>query len=93
MHCRDTLTGKHHVQLSEWWADFDERVMRPVFNKPDTMEEWTPRGEGARMLFMQAIQTLAFILLKSLRRVVAVCPHPLALARIDCQQAHIGYAC
>ena len=62
MHCRDTLTGKHHVQLSEWWADFDERVMRPVFNKPDAMEEWTPRGEGARMLFMRAIQTLAFII-------------------------------
>lgn len=45
--CRDTLTGKHPVQLSEWWADFDERVMRPVFNKPDAMGEWTPRAEGA----------------------------------------------
>ena len=44
--CRDTLTGMHTVQLSEWWADFDERVMRPVFNKPDAMGEWTPRAEG-----------------------------------------------
>ena len=44
--CRDTLTGKHTVQLSEWWADFDERVMRPVFNKPDAMGEWTPRADG-----------------------------------------------
>ncbi|CAL5219929.1 g1861 [Coccomyxa viridis] len=42
---KDTLTGKHPVQLSEWWADFDERVMRPVFNKPDAMGEWTPRAE------------------------------------------------
>lgn len=55
MHCRDTLTGRHHVQLSEWWADFDERVMRPVFNKPDAMEEWTPRGEGTHTLFIRAI--------------------------------------
>lgn len=62
MHCRDTLTGRHHVQLSEWWADFDERVMRPVFNKPDAMEEWTPRGDGTHMLFMRAIQILAFII-------------------------------
>ncbi len=47
--CRDTLTGKHPVQLSEWWADFDERVMRPVFNKPDAMGEWTPRAEGVSL--------------------------------------------
>ena len=47
--CRDTLTGKHPVQLSEWWADFDERVMRPVFNKPDAMGEWTLRAEGVSL--------------------------------------------
>ena len=27
-------------------ADFDERVMRPVFNKPGAMDDWTPRGGG-----------------------------------------------
>lgn len=45
---RDTLTGKHPVQLAEWWADFDERVMRPVFNKPDALDEWTPRADGRK---------------------------------------------
>ena len=34
------------MQLAEWWADFDERVMRPVFNKPGAMDDWTPRGGG-----------------------------------------------
>lgn len=37
---------RHPVQLSEWWADFDEHVMRPVFNKPDALADWTPRSEG-----------------------------------------------
>ena len=30
------MRGGQPVQLSEWWADFDERVMRPVFSKPDS---------------------------------------------------------
>ena len=38
--------GRQTVQLAEWWADFDERVMRPVFNKPGAMDDWTPRGGG-----------------------------------------------
>ncbi|BDA42337.1 probable sodium/hydrogen exchanger 4 at N-terminal half [Coccomyxa sp. Obi] len=37
---------RQSVQLSEWWADFDERVMKPVFNKPDALESWTPRSDG-----------------------------------------------
>lgn len=40
----------HPVQLSEWWADFDEHVMRPVFNKPDSLADWTPRSEGGEVL-------------------------------------------
>lgn len=40
------MATRHPVQLSEWWADFDEHVMRPVFNKPDALADWTPRSEG-----------------------------------------------
>lgn len=49
LNCRTAAKGKRHpVQLSEWWADFDERVMRPVFNKPDALDSWTPRSDGAK---------------------------------------------
>lgn len=43
------------MQLSEWWADFDERVMKPVFNKPDALESWTPRSDGAPYVFLACV--------------------------------------
>ena len=34
------------VQLAEWWADFDERYMRPVFSRPEYSADWaSPNGE------------------------------------------------
>ncbi|KAK9909738.1 hypothetical protein WJX75_006766 [Coccomyxa subellipsoidea] len=44
---KTAVKGKRQsVQLSEWWADFDERVMRPVFSKADALDSWTPRSGG-----------------------------------------------
>ncbi len=34
--------GGERVQLSEWWADFDERFMRPVFSRADSGEMHPP---------------------------------------------------
>ena len=31
-----SAAGVERVQLSEWWADFDERFMRPVFSRADS---------------------------------------------------------
>ena len=53
---RSAAKGKRQsVQLSEWWADFDERVMKPVFNKPDALESWTPRSDGTPEKFMACV--------------------------------------
>ena len=39
------------VQLAEWWADFDERYMRPVFSRPEYSADWaSPNGEQGKLV-------------------------------------------
>ena len=54
-----TAASSERVQLSEWWADFDERFMRPVFSRADSGDTQPAEQGGctwqARMTSVQHV--------------------------------------